>query len=151
MLNNSNELKTELKKLTNLDAKIDKKHSETTDVTDKNDGITLPDLRNKYPLKLKDLLKDYSELSKRNLTCRLETSFDNSIKINILIIGLVVCTTVSGYVMAYSTFDPWLLFYTSLGTALTSSAANAINQVKSLEIPLGILKNKLSSVFRSTI
>ncbi|CAL4183020.1 unnamed protein product, partial [Meganyctiphanes norvegica] len=42
--------------------------------------------------------------------------------------GLVVMTAMTGYAMAPGPFDPLILLCCSLGTCLTSSAANAINQ-----------------------
>ncbi|OQV15916.1 Protoheme IX farnesyltransferase, mitochondrial [Hypsibius exemplaris] len=47
--------------------------------------------------------------------------------------GLVVATTVSGYAMAPGVISPTTLALVSVGTALTSSAANSINQF--LEVP----------------
>ncbi|XP_078479785.1 protoheme IX farnesyltransferase, mitochondrial [Lampetra planeri] len=42
---------------------------------------------------------------------------------------LVVITAAAGYAMAPVTFDPAMLLLASLGTGLTSCAANTINQV----------------------
>ena len=39
-------------------------------------------------------------------------------------------TTMSGYVMAPVQFLPLTFLYTSIGTGLTSTAANTINQVQ---------------------
>ncbi len=62
-------------------------------------------------LQLRNLPAFYSKLSKRNLT------------------ALVVSTTVMGCVMAPLPFDPYTLAMVTLGTTLTSTAANTINQV----------------------
>lgn len=64
----------------------------------------------------------YSKLSKRNLS------------------ALVVCTTMMGCAMAPMPFDPYLFFYTTLGTSLTSSSANAFNQF--LEVPYDSQMNR---------
>ncbi|XP_066975037.1 protoheme IX farnesyltransferase, mitochondrial [Macrobrachium rosenbergii] len=47
--------------------------------------------------------------------------------------GLVVLTAMAGYAMAPSPLDPITLLYCSVGTGLTSSAANTINQF--FEVP----------------
>ncbi|XP_054716345.1 protoheme IX farnesyltransferase, mitochondrial-like [Uloborus diversus] len=47
--------------------------------------------------------------------------------------GLVVITTLAGYGMAPGPLDPATLLFMTMGTALTSAAANAINQI--LEVP----------------
>ncbi|KAG7158599.1 Protoheme IX farnesyltransferase-like [Homarus americanus] len=64
---------------------------------------------------LKKLGSYYAGLSKSRLT------------------GLVVITAVAGYAMAPGPFDPTTLMLCTLGTGLTSSAANAINQF--FEVP----------------
>lgn len=61
-------------------------------------------------LKLNKLAENYAGLAKSRLT------------------GLVVLTAMTGYAMAPGPFDPFVLLWCSLGTCLTSSAANAINQ-----------------------
>lgn len=43
--------------------------------------------------------------------------------------ALVVTTAAAGYAMAPVPFDPLMFFVASLGTGLSSCAANSINQV----------------------
>ncbi|KAG8179328.1 hypothetical protein JTE90_011592 [Oedothorax gibbosus] len=69
----------------------------------------------KQAIDLRLLPKHYKSLSKFRLT------------------GLVVLTTLAGYGMAPGIFEPTTLACMALGTALTSAAANTINQV--LEVP----------------
>ena len=45
------------------------------------------------------------------------------------LVGLVVITTMGGYAMAPGVFDPMVFVACSAGTAMTSAAANTINQV----------------------
>lgn len=47
----------------------------------------------------------------------------------LLISGLVVITSMAGYAVAPGTFDLITFLLVSLGTGLTSSSANAVNQV----------------------
>ena len=42
----------------------------------------------------------------------------------------MVATQMSGYAIAPGTFDPYVLAYCTVGTALTSCAANTMNQVR---------------------
>lgn len=64
----------------------------------------------------------YSKLSKRNLT------------------ALVVSTTMMGCVMAPMPFDPYVFSMVTLGTTLTSTSANTINQF--LEVPYDSQMNR---------
>lgn len=64
----------------------------------------------------------YSKLSKRNLT------------------ALVVSTTMMGCVMAPMAFDPYIFSMVTLGTTLTSTSANTINQF--LEVPYDSQMNR---------
>ena len=50
----------------------------------------------------------------------------------VFVAGLVVLTTMAGYAMAPAPFDPLTFALCSVGTALTSGAANCINQVCSI-------------------
>ncbi|XP_064479821.1 protoheme IX farnesyltransferase, mitochondrial-like [Ornithodoros turicata] len=54
--------------------------------------------------------------------------------------ALVVTTTVAGYAMAPGLLDPTVLLYATVGTALTSCAANAVNQF--LEVPYDSQMNR---------
>lgn len=54
--------------------------------------------------------------------------------------GLVVVTTMAGYAIAPMPLDPLILAYATVGTALTSCAANSINQF--LEIPYDSQMNR---------
>lgn len=54
--------------------------------------------------------------------------------------GLVVTTTLAGYALAPGALDPWVVLFTVAGTALTSCAANAINQF--LEVPYDSQMNR---------
>ncbi|XP_059480966.1 protoheme IX farnesyltransferase, mitochondrial [Neocloeon triangulifer] len=81
-----------------------------------SDSVTPRDLEwNSVKVDLKDLPKQYLRLSKIRLT------------------GLVVITTVAGYIFAPAPLDPTVLALASLGTGLMSGAANSINQF--LEVP----------------
>lgn len=64
----------------------------------------------------------YSKLSKKNLT------------------ALVVATTMMGCVMSPLPFDPFIFGLTTLGTTLTSTSANTINQF--LEVPYDSQMNR---------
>lgn len=81
-------------------------------------------------------------LSKARLTSKCCKRCDSSARIShwsskIILTGLVVATTVGGYVMAPGAISPSVLALVSVGTALTSSAANSINQVGySSKVPL---------------
>lgn len=54
--------------------------------------------------------------------------------------GLVVATQMSGYAIAPGTFDPYILAYCTVGTALTSCAANTMNQY--FEVPYDSQMNR---------
>lgn len=54
--------------------------------------------------------------------------------------GLVVLTTVGGYMMAPGVMDPMVLLLASLGTGLSSGAANTINQF--FEVPFDSQMNR---------
>lgn len=54
--------------------------------------------------------------------------------------SLVVLTTISGYAMAPATFDPLTLLLCTVGTGLTSCAANSINQF--FEVPYDSQMNR---------
>lgn len=81
-----------------------------------SDSVTARDLE-WAPVKidLRALPQQYMRLSKIRLT------------------SLVVVTTVAGYILAPAPFNPATLALVSLGTGLTSCAANSINQF--LEVP----------------
>jgi len=64
----------------------------------------------------------YSKLAKKNLT------------------ALVVATTMMGCAMAPVPFDPYIFGFTTLGTTMTSAAANTINQF--LEVPYDSQMNR---------
>lgn len=79
-------------------------------------NATDPNVLNKVaPLDVKDLLKCYLGLSKSRLT------------------GLVVVTAMAGYALAPASFALSSFLSLSLGTALTSAAANTVNQI--VEVP----------------
>ncbi|XP_065353791.1 protoheme IX farnesyltransferase, mitochondrial [Cloeon dipterum] len=81
-----------------------------------SDSVTPRDLEwSPVKLDLRALPQQYMRLSKIRLT------------------SLVVITTVSGYIFAPAAFDPTTLVLVSVGTGLTSCAANSINQF--LEVP----------------
>ncbi|KAL8576621.1 Protoheme IX farnesyltransferase, mitochondrial [Nucella lapillus] len=73
-------------------------------------------------LDLRKLPQYYLMLSKMRLTC------------------LVVLTTVSGYAMAPAAFDPLTFLLCTVGTGLTSCAANSINQF--FEVPYDSQMNR---------
>lgn len=54
--------------------------------------------------------------------------------------GLVVLTSMAGYVMAPGMFDPMTFLFATVGTALTSASANATNQF--LEVPYDSQMNR---------
>lgn len=53
-----------------------------------------------------------------------------NIMLCLYILGLVVLTSMAGYVMAPGMFDPMTFLFATVGTALTSASANATNQVQ---------------------
>lgn len=79
-------------------------------------NVSDPNVLNKaVKLDAKDLLKCYLGLSKSRLT------------------GLVVVTAMAGYALAPAPFAAGSFLCLSLGTALTSAAANTVNQI--VEVP----------------
>lgn len=54
-------------------------------------------------------------------------------------IGLVVVTTMAGYAVAPDPFILGTFLMCTVGTALTSCSANAINQVSRKEVTKGVL------------
>lgn len=109
----------QVKNVINLDKKDeDKKRKEIGFETES----ILDDNWKEIKVDYSKLLFYYSKLSKKNLT------------------ALVVATTMMGCVMAPMPFDPYIFTLTTLGTTLTSTSANTINQF--LEVPYDSQMNR---------
>lgn len=98
-------------------------------------------LKEKYPTKAEDEKPDEPSMKSiedhrwKPVELKWKNLPDYYLKLSkIRLTGLVVITQQAGYAMAPGAFDPLTFLWCSVGTALTSAAANAINQVYSINI-----------------